>query len=116
VPLVTVVALPPTHGVEDLLAGVVTAAADALGRPGADVWARFVPAAGAVAGTDVETRASQHPVVTVTTRPQPPEVVERTLRAVAGAVAHSLLLDPSHVWARWDQLADGTVLADGAVA
>ena len=116
-PLVTIVAVPPPDsGAARMLADVVEAAAAALSRDPADVSARFVAAAAAVTGTDVETAADQNPTVTVTTRAQPPETVERTLKAVAAAVASALSIEPGRVWARWDTLQPGTVLADGAMS
>lgn len=114
-PLVTISAVPPPEPsrVDGMLDEVVRATATALGREPADIWARFESISHAHAGEVRECWNAQHPIVTVSTREQPRDVVERTLRAVAGAVAIGLEIDPDAVWGRWVTLPAGSVLSDG---
>lgn len=109
-PLVTVedAGPPSTEVIDAMLARVAGAVAAALGRPAADVWARFVVSDG-VRFAD----RARHPIVTVATSAEAADVVERALRAAAEATAASLGIEPEDVWARFDALAPGSVLADG---
>ena len=111
-PLVTVEDAAPVDpaAIDDALQRVAGAVAEALGRPAAEVWARFVATDGTLfAG------GGRHPIVTVASGEQPADVVERVLRAAADALASALGVAPDAVWARFDVLARGTVLSAGAV-
>ena len=109
-PLVTIedIAMESPETIDTSLAAVAEAVAGALGRPSADVWARFV-VSDSVRFADGE----RHPIVTVATSPQPRAVVERVLRVAAEATASSLGVEAAGVWARFEALAPGSVLAEG---
>ena len=111
-PLVTVEDAAPMDpaAIDHALQRVAGAVADALGRPAAEVWARFV-------ATDAARFAGggRHPIVTVASGEQPADVVELVLWAAADALASALGVAPDAVWARFDVLARGTVLSAGAV-
>ena len=114
-PLVTICALPPPEPsrIDTMLGAVVRAVASTLERRPEDVWARFEAVTHAHSGDGRERWDAQHPIVTVTTRKQPHDVVERTLRAVTDAVAAGFGIEQEAVWGRWVTLVDDTVFSNG---
>jgi hypothetical protein len=110
-PLVTIEDLAPDDPsvIDAALAAVADAVSRALGRAPVEVWARFVTTGRTRFGAD----GTRHPIVTVATGEQPSHVRERVLRAAAAAVADAVGISADAVWARFDVLAPGTVLADG---
>lgn len=106
-PLVTVIASASEAAAGPIARDVVSAVADALGRERSDVWARVLQPEAVVGGG---------PLVTITGRAVAPDLIAGALQAASAAVAAQLGCPPSAIWARFDLVAAGSLLTDGAIS
>lgn len=115
-PVVRIRALPqPSVDLRAVSAAVATALAAELGEDPRGTWATWETVEayteGSVAPTE-QPRDTHPPLVTVTARGRPPEVVTRMLRCVGDTLVRELGLAPGNVFVAFDEVEPALLYPD----
>jgi hypothetical protein len=111
VPVVRVRALPqPTADLRAVVSALATALASELAEDPRGTWATWETVEAYAEGgvTLVEQPRDTHPpLVTVTARTRPPEVIERMLRCVGDTLVRELGLEAANVFVTYEEVEPG---------